>query len=83
MWAIDGIIDEGWLYNKSVGGLWAIDQNRNAWAYINTEGWKKISNENDNIFYNMLSQLISAKASGKTISVYISYSVIKQIYVNN
>jgi C1A family cysteine protease len=83
MWAIDGIVDEGWLYSKSVGGLWAIDQNRNAWAYLNVEGWKKISNENDNIFYNMLSQLISAKASGRTVSVYISYGVIKQIYVNS
>ena len=83
MWAIEGIVDEGWLYNKLIRGLWALDQDRNAWAYVDGEGWKKISNDNDNIFYNMLSQLISAKASGKTVSVYISYGVIKQIYVNS
>lgn len=83
MWAIDGIVDEGWLNNKLIKGLWAIDQDRNAWAYIDGIGWKKIANDNNNIFYDMLSQLISAKASGKTVSLYISNSVITQIYVNS
>lgn len=82
MWAIDGIVDEGWLYNKLIIGLWTIDQDRNAWVYVDGEGWKKIAYDNDNIFYDMLSQLASAKASGKTVSLYISYGIITQIYVN-
>ena len=83
MWAVDGIVDTGWLYNKLILGLWTIDQDLNAWAYVDGEGWKKISNDNDNIFLDMLSQLISAKASGKTVSLYIENSVVKQIYVNS
>jgi C1A family cysteine protease len=83
MWAIDSIVDEGWINNKLVLGLWTIDQDFNAWAYIEGNGWKRIAYDTDNIFYDILSLLISAKASGKTVSVYISNGVITQIFVNS
>ena len=31
-----------WATQK-VTGLWTIDQDRNAWAHINNEGWRKIN----------------------------------------
>lgn len=76
-------VNEGWLTNKSILGLWTIDQDRNAWVYVESNGWKKIAYDNDNIFFDMLSQLISAKASGSTASLNISNGTIKQIYVNS
>jgi len=76
-------VNEGWLTNKAIVGLWTIDQDRNAWVYVDADGWKKIAYDNDNIFYDMLGQLSSAKASGKTVSMYISNNVITQLYVNS
>ena len=76
-------VNEGWLTNKTIVGLWTIDQDHNAWVYVNNDGWKKIAYDNDNIFYDMLSQLISAKASGKTASMNLSNGVITQVYVNS
>jgi C1A family cysteine protease len=84
MWAIDGILETGWLMyppNPTVAGLWAINQNDNAWAYLNGYGWRKISPDNDNIVTDMLSQLIAAKTAGRPISVYQNNGVITQLYV--
>lgn len=70
-----------WQNNKNVIGLWAINQDRNAYAYFKGVGWRKISPTNDNIFFDMLSQLIAAKAHGYAVNFYEENGVIKQIYV--
>jgi len=75
-------VTDGWIANKLVTGLWSIDQDRNAWVYIDGDGWKRIAYDNDVIFYNMLSELISAKGSGSTVSLNISSGAITQVYVN-
>lgn len=62
-------------------GLWAINQDRNAWAYFQAIGWRKISPDNDNIFLDMLAQLTAAKAAARPVSFYEEQGVIKQIYV--
>jgi C1A family cysteine protease len=81
MWAIDGIEDTGWRNGVSVVGLWTIDQDRNAWVYLGNLGWKKISPDNDNIFFDMLVQLAAAKATGRPVNLYLQQGVITQIYV--
>ncbi len=81
MWAVNSIEDTRWYTNVKVVGLWANDQTRNAWAYISGSGWKKISNENDVIFYNMLTHLASAKAANRPVRIHVEKRVIKQIYV--
>jgi len=79
---VDGIVNTGWHSNCHVVGLWTIDQDRNAWAYFDcVGGWRKISADNDNIFFNMLAQLIAAKAAGRPVNFYEENSVIKQLYV--
>jgi C1A family cysteine protease len=78
---VDGIQNTGWQNNARVTGLWTIDQQRNAWAYFQNIGWRKISNETDAIFYDMLTDLIAAKASGRAVNFYEVDSVIKQAYV--
>jgi C1A family cysteine protease len=81
MWAVDGIVATGWENNRKVLGLWTIDQDYNAWAYFDGGvGWRKISPDNDNIFFDMLNQLAAAKAAGRTVSFYEVQGVIKQIY---
>jgi len=79
--AVEGIPNTGWQSNHHVLGLWTIDQDRNAWAYFDGLGWRRISPDNDNIFLDMLAQLAAAKAAGRLVSFFEESSVIKQIYV--
>lgn len=79
--AVDGISPPSWISNKQVKGLWTIDQDRNAWVFLEGVGWQRIAYDNDNIFFNMLSQLVAAKAAHRPVSVYQEASVIKQVYV--
>lgn len=78
---VNGIVESGWINNKKILGLWAIDETRNAWVYVQDLGWRKLSNENDVIFYNMLSDSCAAKSSGRPVNVLQDASIIKQIYV--
>ena len=74
--------NSGWQKNSRVIGLWAINEDRNAQVYFdNNVGLKKISHTNDNVFFDMLSQLIAAKASGRRVDFYEENNIIKQIYV--
>jgi len=81
MWAVDGFDTGVWQNNKRVVGLWAIDQDRNAWVFIDGIGWKKVSPDNDNVFFDMLIQLVMAKAAARPINYYEVGGVIKQVYV--
>jgi C1A family cysteine protease len=82
MWAVDGIVETGWLNNCKVLGLWTIDQDRNAWVYLDSGiGWRRIAYDNDNIFVNLLMQLSSSKLTKSTVNVYQEDGIIKQVYV--
>lgn len=81
MWAVDGFVTGIWQNNKRVVGLWTIDQDRNAFVFIDGLGWKKVSPDNDNIFFDMLNQLVMAKAAGRPINYFELAGVIKQVYV--
>jgi Zn-dependent metalloprotease len=79
-WRTVGIEVSGWAQNTHVIGLWAINEDRNAWAYMDGIGWRKVSPDNDDIFCDMLSQLVAAKAKGGSVSFFEEQSVIKQVY---
>jgi C1A family cysteine protease len=79
MWAVDSM--GSWLNNTHVRGLWAIDQDRNAWAYIDGAGWRKVAADNDNIFFDILSNLAAAKTGNRPVNVYDEGGVIRQVYV--
>jgi C1A family cysteine protease len=81
MWAVEGILESGWLNNTKVIGLWTIDQDRNAWAYLNGTGWRRIAWDNDNIFFDLLRLAAAAKEGARPVNVYQDNGVIKQIYV--
>jgi hypothetical protein len=70
-----------WLDNCTVTGLSASDQDRNAWAYLDGIGWRQIASNDNSIFYDLLSQLVAAKATGRPCNIYVNQGVITQIYV--
>jgi C1A family cysteine protease len=81
MWAVEGVLETMWLNNTRVIGLWTIDQDRNAWAYLNGIGWRRIAFDNDNIFFDLLRLLAAAKEGARPVNVYEDNGIIKQIYV--
>lgn len=83
MWGVEGaaIPSPVWLEKKLITGLWSINQERNAAAYVDGVGWRKLSAENDSTFLAMLSLLASAKASKAPVNLRIEENVIKEIYV--
>ena len=84
-WAVvapDAVAETFWLNNRRVLGLWTIDQDRNAWAYLDGNiGWRRIAYDNDNIFMDTLAQLSAAKLAKRPVNVYEDMGVIKQTYV--
>jgi len=78
---VEGIENTGWQSNRRVIGLWTINEDRNAWAYFDGLGWRRVSPDNDNIFLDMLAQLTAAKAAARPVNFYEDNGVIKQVYV--
>ncbi|HEX8069718.1 MAG TPA: C1 family peptidase [Pyrinomonadaceae bacterium] len=78
---VNGIVESGWINNKKVVGLWATDQTRNAWAYIQDIGWRRVAPDNDNVFFDMLTLLCTAKSSNRPVNVLQDQGVLKQVYV--
>lgn len=82
MWAVDGIVETGWLNGRKVLGLWGNDQDRNAWAYIDGGiGWRRIAFDNDTILACLLTDLSSAKLTKSPVNIYQEGGIIKQVYV--
>jgi hypothetical protein len=81
MWAVEGILESGWLNGTRVVGLWTNEQDRNAYIFLQDIGWRRLAFDNDNIFFNLLIQSSTAKAAGRSVNVYQDNAVIKQIYV--
>ena len=64
--AAGGAIEGGvaaWLNDKRVVGLWAINQNRNSWVYINGVGWKRLANNSDSAVVALTMLAAHAKQS--------------------
>lgn len=81
MMGANGIVDTRWITTKKVVGLWAKNEERNAWVYLSDEGWKKISSNNDDGFINTLTQLATAKEANSNVNVYVDNGLITTAYV--
>lgn len=79
MYAVDSLAS--WINGTRVRGLWSTDQDRNAWVFLDGAGWRRIAYDNNNIFIDMLTQLATAKNTGRPVNVYDNAGVIQQIYV--
>ena len=80
MYGVDAIVDTAWLNNISVRGLWNNKADRNAYAYLGNEGWKRITNSNDPNFFMMLNDLATAKSAGKNVTAHVENGIITEVY---
>jgi len=78
---VTGIANTGWQNDKRIIGLWATNQERNAWVYFAGLGWRRIASDSDAVFFEMLANLIAAKAAARPVNFYEENSVIRQAYV--
>lgn len=77
-----GIVNDYEINTVKVQGLWAINENRNAWVFLSGgSGWKKIGNANDASFINLLTQLASAKTTNAHVNIKLVNGMIQQVYV--
>jgi C1A family cysteine protease len=81
VYGINGVVDTRWIRGQKVVGMWTIAEERNAWAYLSVDGWKKISNNNDDGFINSVRQLSAAKACNANVDVHVENGMIDSIYV--
>ena len=82
MYAVEAIQEIGWITGAKILGLWTINENRNAWIYVDkVGGWRKLSPDSDNILLDMLAQSASAKAGNRPVNLRQENGVIKEIYV--
>jgi C1A family cysteine protease len=82
MWAVDSVTETLWVNGAKVLGLWTIDQERNAWVFLDKGiGWRRIAFDNDVIFTDLLTLLSSAKLTKSPVNVYLDAGLIKQVYV--
>lgn len=79
--AVDGVLETFWINNTKITGLWANNADRNAYAYVQGTGWRRVAFDSDNVFVDMLMQLVVAKAANRPVNVYQESAVIKQLYV--
>ena len=79
--AVEMVAETGWENNQRIIGLWTINEHRNAWVHVKDMGWRKISPDNDPIFFIMLAQLIAAKGGNRPVNFRQESSVIKQVTV--
>lgn len=70
-----------WLEKKQITGLWMINQERNAAAYVDGLGWRKIASESDSVFLGMLTLLSAAKEKKFPVNLRLENDVIQEIYV--
>jgi C1A family cysteine protease len=80
MFSVEGLVESRWVNTKKVLALWANDKELNAWAYIESEGWRKIHAANRLIFFQILMQLIQAKNKNTPINVRLYDDIIREIY---
>lgn len=68
--SIQGIWRSGWQNGKKIIGLWAIDEDRNAWVYVQDVGWRKLANSYDNAVIDLMTKAAHAKAEDRYVNFY-------------
>ena len=71
----------GWQNGKKFIGLWAIDENRNAWVYVQDIGWRKLANNFDSVTINFMTMAAHAKAKGSSVNFREEGDTIKEMYI--
>jgi len=78
---VQGVNLKLWLSNQQIQGLWTNESDSNAWAYVSTWGWRKLSPAAPATNESMLVELAAAKAGARPVSLFDDFGTIEQIYV--
>jgi C1A family cysteine protease len=70
-----------WQKNRLVTALWSNDEERNAWIYADTIGWRKLSPASDPVFLNLLTQSAAAKAAQRPVNFREQNGAVNELYV--
>lgn len=81
MWAVEVAQVPAWQKNKRIVALWANDGARNAYAYVEGLGWRRISPASDAAFLTLLLEVAAAKAAGRPVNVRLQGDLIVELYV--
>lgn len=57
-----------WQNNRRITAVWVINQNRNAWVFVQGLGWRKLAHNESDVFLAMLAACIHAKADGRNVN---------------
>ena len=81
IYAVEGIVETGWLTNVKVQGLWTNNADLNSYVYLSEGiGWRKLCTVTVNAHLDMLTQLAASKAQDKAISVYQNAGLLTEVY---
>ncbi len=68
--------------SQTVGGLWSITEDKNAWVFVNNVGWIRLSNASESGIMSLMALSASAKETGTTFSYrQESDGMVHEIYV--
>lgn len=70
-----------WHSNVKISGVWANDQERNAFIYLVGVGWRKLKADTDSAFLAMLSQCLAAKTGNRPVNANETGGLIAEVYV--
>jgi len=77
-----GAVTATWQSDVHVSGMWSINQDRNAWVYLDTVGWRKLSNASESGLVSISMIAAHAYQLGSTSSLYeADDGSIAQLYV--
>jgi hypothetical protein len=77
-----GAVTATWQSNVHVSGMWSINQDRNAWVYLDTVGWRKLSDASESGLVAMNMIAAHAYQMGSTSNLYEGDDGrIEQLYV--
>ncbi len=57
-----------WQNNRRITGLWANQQNVNAWVWVDGLGWRKLINPDDDVTVGLLVMAAHAKGFNRPVN---------------
>lgn len=69
----------GWQNNKTVLRCYTSQSSKNAWAFLDGLGWRKVKPDNADAVTAMFAALCGARTSGQTVNAFIDADQITQV----
>ena len=71
-----------WVNSVKVLRIFTSPHSKNAWAYIDTKGWRKVDTLSTDGVTNVFCALVEARANNRTVTVQIDSQKIYIVYLN-